>query len=231
MRKVRFRFLTKGTQPSSGRAGIQTQVVLLENTRLDRRREEGGPLSWVRRISWSLPRRTGLWGRKGCLSWEVPVPRRHAWPGKVEPKPEASQGQGKYPLDFMVLIFQAQSSWSSVPRPCCYHDSSELPQPLFLTLLHTLLPHYQVNLLTLNISSGLQTCRYNCLWAAFRCLTVSLRSKPRSPALLAGTCSASNVPSSSCQHHPPTCSSWKAGSCPGHLPLPHPHIPQPVLFS
>lgn len=223
MRKVKFYFLTKGTQPSSGRAGIQTRVVLLENMCLDQGHEAGGPLSWVRRITWSLQRRRVVSAGK-CLCQGVMLGQERWNQSQMPPRVKGSTLWISW-FSFSKL----RAPGHLFPGPAATMIPQSCPSPFFLFYC-TLLPHYQVNLLTLNISSGHQTCRYNCLCAAVRCLTVSLRSKPRSPALLAGTCSASNVPRSSCQHHPPTCSSWKAGSYPGHLPLPHPHIPQPVLL-
>lgn len=136
----------------------------------------------------------------------------------------------------MALIFQAQSSWSLLsPGPAAAMIPQSCPHPFFL-LYCILLCHYQVSLftlLTLVTSSGLKTCRYNCLWAAFRCLTVSLRSKPGSPAPLASTCSASNIPSSSLptpSTHLFKLESWKLSWTPPSPSPPHPTAnPQQAL--
>lgn len=100
MKKVRFRFSAKVTQPSSGikprlsdgRARAWTRHVqswtYLDFTRMRHL------LSWVGlkdNLEFAKEER-GVWGREGCLIPEVPVLRSDTRPGEVEPKPDASQG-------------------------------------------------------------------------------------------------------------------------------------------
>lgn len=71
--------------------GFQPRVVRWESTCLDQgglpQDEPGlqGNLEFAKKEG-------GVWGREGCLSREVPVPRSDTWLGEMELKPDASQG-------------------------------------------------------------------------------------------------------------------------------------------
>lgn len=71
--------------------GFQPRVVRWESTCLD----QGGLPQDEPGLQGNLEfaeKEGGVWGREGCLSREVPVPRSDTWLGEMELKPDASQG-------------------------------------------------------------------------------------------------------------------------------------------
>lgn len=78
-----------------------------------------------------------LWGREGCLSGETPVPRRRAWPGKVEPSPDVSQRLKEITFGFHGCDFSSSEllvTLTPVPAATMIPQSCLAP---FLALLHT----------------------------------------------------------------------------------------------
>lgn len=97
MRKVRFSFFTRGTQTSSGRAGIQTQVVRLENTCLDQGSLQlwggvGGGPELGQKDNLEFAKEEGAVRMGGLSQLGSACAKVSCLAGKVEPKPGASQG-------------------------------------------------------------------------------------------------------------------------------------------